>query len=65
MLPGGMWVIGIFIVAPIDCLTNNDSIKRLKLIITAIHKNLEADPYLYGNNRHEKLILAYNSQTKR
>ncbi|XP_008551405.1 protein odr-4 homolog [Microplitis demolitor] len=65
MLPGGMWVLGIFIVGPDDCLNNSDSTQRLRSIITTIHQNLESDPYLYGNNPHDNIILAYNSRTKR
>ncbi|XP_074103502.1 protein odr-4 homolog [Cotesia typhae] len=65
MLPGGMWVLGIFIVGPDDCLNNNDSTQRLRSIVTAIHQNLEFDQYLYGNNPYDNIVLAFNSITKR
>ncbi|XP_034939965.1 protein odr-4 homolog [Chelonus insularis] len=65
MLPGGMWILGIFIIGPEDCLNNNDSTQRLKSIITMIHRNVESDPYLFGTNPHDSIILAFNSRTKK
>lgn len=64
MLPGGMWVLGIFIAAPSDCLSDNTSTQKLRSIVSAIHKNLSSNPYLYGNNPNDALLLAFNSLTK-
>ncbi|XP_063985468.1 protein odr-4 homolog [Diachasmimorpha longicaudata] len=65
MLPGGMWVLGIFVVAPNDCFSDNDSTQRLKFIISSLHKNFQSNSYLYGHNPRESLILAFNSSTHR
>jgi len=62
MLPGGMCVLGIFIVGPKDTLDNIDDVQKLKSVLNAIYKTLSHNnKYLYGNNQDEKLILNFNS----
>ncbi|XP_071575950.1 protein odr-4 homolog isoform X2 [Temnothorax nylanderi] len=62
MLPGGMWVLGIFIVGPEDTLDNTSNVQKLKSVLGAIHKTLSwNNKYLCGNNQDEKLILSFNS----
>lgn len=63
MLPGGMWVLGIFIVGPGDCLNDNSCVPKIRTVLTAIHKNLASNVHLYGNSNQEHLILSFNSNT--
>ncbi|KAJ8669081.1 hypothetical protein QAD02_000340 [Eretmocerus hayati] len=64
MLPGGMSVLGIFIVGPEDCLNNSAHAQKLRTVLSAIHKSLASNSYLYGISDHENLILGFNSVTK-
>ncbi|KAF7991544.1 hypothetical protein HCN44_008915 [Aphidius gifuensis] len=50
---------------PVDCLNENNSMQKLKSITSAIHKNLSVNPYLYGNNPNESIILAFNNSNKK
>ncbi|XP_033331696.1 protein odr-4 homolog isoform X1 [Megalopta genalis] len=61
MLPGGMQVLGAFIVGPDDTINDNMNIQKLRSILMAIHKNLAQNKYLCGNNNEEQLILNLNS----
>ncbi|XP_012272729.1 protein odr-4 homolog [Orussus abietinus] len=63
MLPGGMWVLGLFIVGPKDILA--DGLTRLRSVILAIRKTLGSNEYLYGNNEQENLVLSCNSITRK
>lgn len=65
MLPGGMRVLGIFIVGPEDVLNNNTNVLKLRSILSAIFKNLSHNKYLCGNNNEEHLILNLNSITQK
>lgn len=65
MLPGGMWVLGIFIVGPEDIFASNICIDKLKVILSAIDKNLASNQYLYGNHNQENLILHLNSVSQK
>ncbi|XP_076247256.1 protein odr-4 homolog [Calliopsis andreniformis] len=65
MLPGGMRVLGTFIVGPDDVINNNANVQKLRSILTAIHKNLSHNKYLCGNNNEEHLILNLNSITQK
>lgn len=63
MLPGGMFVLGIFIVSPEDLLSQFNS--KIKGILTTVHKQLEDNSYLYGNENSEKLVLNYCTKTEK
>ncbi|XP_012261309.2 protein odr-4 homolog [Athalia rosae] len=65
MLPGGMWVLGIFVVGPDDILSDSNSIIRLRSVIVAIYKHLALNKFLYGNTDQENLILHFNSLTEK
>ncbi|KAL7305784.1 hypothetical protein TKK_0002033 [Trichogramma kaykai] len=65
MLPGGIWVLGMFVVGPEDCLTDNSLSQKLKSAVMAIHKSLDSNVHLSGNSPHEKLILSFNTLTKK
>lgn len=66
MLPGGMWVLGIFIVGPEDTLDNTNNVQKLKSILSAIYKTLSwNNKHLCGNSQDEKIILSFNSITQK
>lgn len=63
MLPGGMYVLGIFIVSPDDILTPFSP--KIKSMLQQIHKRLSANEFLYGNpDTPEKLVLNYCTKTQ-
>lgn len=63
MLPGGTYVLGVFVIAPEDL--TGSSLDKLKLVLQTMHKQLELTKYLYGNAMSEKLLVMYNSKTLR
>lgn len=66
MLPGGMWVLGVFITGIEDILDTTSNVQKLKSVLGAIHKTLSwNNKHLCGNNQDEKLILAFNSITQK
>ncbi|XP_071858312.1 protein odr-4 homolog isoform X2 [Bombus fervidus] len=65
MLPGGIHVLGIFIVGPKDILHNNNNIQKLKFILTTMQKSLSCNKYLCEDNNEEHLILNLNSVTQK
>ncbi|XP_050445617.1 protein odr-4 homolog isoform X1 [Cataglyphis hispanica] len=66
MLPGGMWVLGVFIVGPEDTLDNTNNVQKLKSVLSAIYKTLSwNNKHLCGNNYDEKIILSFNSITQK
>ncbi|KAG7188289.1 hypothetical protein KM043_007952 [Ampulex compressa] len=65
MLPGCMWVLGIFIVGPGDTINDNGNVHKLRSILSAIHKTLSWNEHLCGNNNEEKLILSFDSVTQK
>jgi len=64
MLPGGMWVLGIFVVSPGDFFSDTSNVQKLRTVLLAIHKNLASNVHLYGNSSYENLVLSFNSSTK-
>ncbi|XP_066586550.1 protein odr-4 homolog [Prorops nasuta] len=65
MLPGGMYILGIFIVGPQDINNDNSNLEKLKLLLVAIERNISYNKYLYGSNNEEQLILGFNSNTQK
>ncbi|XP_076169809.1 protein odr-4 homolog isoform X1 [Ptiloglossa arizonensis] len=65
MLPGGMQVLGVFIVGPDDTMNDNTNVQKIKSILVAIQKNLAHNKYLCGNNIEEHLILSFSSITQK
>lgn len=66
MLPGGMWVLGVFLVGPEDILDNANNVQKLKSVLNAIYKTLSwNNKHLCGNNQDEKIILNFNSITQK
>ncbi|XP_021934616.1 protein odr-4 homolog [Zootermopsis nevadensis] len=66
MLPGGMWVLGIFVVGPGDVFGDPKAVYKLRAVLLHIKKNLSTSRYLHGDSPStEKLVLNLCSTTKR
>ncbi|CAG9768609.1 unnamed protein product [Ceutorhynchus assimilis] len=63
MLPGGMQVLGIFVVSDEDILNPFNS--KIKSILNLINKTLLAQNYLYGTGDNEKLVLHFSPKSQR
>ncbi|GJQ70528.1 hypothetical protein Trydic_g22932 [Trypoxylus dichotomus] len=62
MLPGGVYVLGIFIVSQDDLLAPFSS--RIKSILNKMHKQLAINNFLYGNpDNSEELVINLSSKT--
>lgn len=62
LLPGGIYILGIFVISNDDLL--NPLSPKLKTILNVIHKQLSNNKYLKGNpDFNEKLILNYCTKT--
>ncbi|XP_022909942.2 protein odr-4 homolog [Onthophagus taurus] len=63
MLPGGMYVLGIFVVSNEDLLTPFSN--KLKSILQQVHRQLSANSYMHGTStKSEKLVLNYCTKTQ-
>lgn len=63
MLPGGMYVLGIFVVSQEDILSPFQ--QKIKTMLGHIHRRLNTNEFLYGNpNISEKLVLNYCTTTQ-
>lgn len=58
MLPGGMQVLGIFVLSDEDLVSPLNS--KIKSILNAVSKTCASQNYLFGNNDNEKLVLHYS-----
>ncbi|RZF41642.1 hypothetical protein LSTR_LSTR008077 [Laodelphax striatellus] len=66
MLPGGMWVLGIFTIGPGDLFNEALAPSKLKSVLTKLTKCLSVDNYKYGNSPStEKLAFHLNSDSKK
>jgi len=66
MLPGGMWVLGLFIVGPGDVFGDQKAVSRLRAVLHHIKKNLSNNCFLHGNSpSSDKLVLHLCSTTQR
>lgn len=66
MLPGGMFVQGIFITSDEDVFEDPSHFSKIKSILNFTHKILSSNPYMFGSNPHsiERLILHMSTSTK-
>lgn len=66
MLPGGMFVQGIFITSDEDIFEDPNCFSKVKSIMNYTYKALSANPYMYGNcpYSNERLILHMSTNTK-
>lgn len=63
MLPGGMYVLGIFVISETDLLSPFNG--KLRAILNQIHKQLSINSYLFGNQEiQDKLVLNYCTATE-
>lgn len=66
MLPGGMWVLGVFVVGPGDVFAETTSLAKLNSILTNINKNLNINKFFCGDTTSkEKLLLHLSTDTQR
>lgn len=63
MMPGGMYVLGMFVVSQDDLISPLHP--KIKASLVQIHKHLESNKYLYGNFSSEKLVLNFNCNTNK
>ncbi|CAH1118005.1 unnamed protein product [Phaedon cochleariae] len=63
MLPGGMHVLGVFVISPDSSL--NPFNPKVKAVLQRIHGQLETNTYLYGNSSSEKLVVHYDPKTQK
>ncbi|CAH0728745.1 unnamed protein product, partial [Brenthis ino] len=66
MLPGGLFVQGIFITSDEDIFEDPNYFSKVKSILNFTHKALSVNQYMYGNcpNLNEKLVLHMSTNTK-
>ncbi|XP_047514852.1 protein odr-4 homolog [Pieris napi] len=66
MLPGGVFVLGIFITSDEDIFEDPNYFSKVKSVLNYTHKALNSNQYMYGNipNSNEKLILHMSTSTK-
>lgn len=58
MLPGGVWVLGVFVTGPGDVFAEPAAQTKLGALLRALTKVLEQNPSLHGNSpSSEKLLL--------
>ncbi|XP_039294154.1 uncharacterized protein LOC111048357 [Nilaparvata lugens] len=66
MLPGGMWILGVFTIGPGDLFSDALAQSELKSVLTKLSKCLSVDNYKYGNSPStEKLAFHLNSESKK
>ncbi|GLH09052.1 Protein odr-4 homolog [Gryllus bimaculatus] len=66
MLPGGMFVLGIFVVGPGDIFADSSSVSKLRSVLLRIKKVLLSNKFLHGDSPcAEKLVLHLCSTTQR
>lgn len=66
MLPGGLWVLGFYIVSPGDIFADKNTITKLKTLSQAIYNCNKGNEYLFGRDPSEEmLILSYCSLSKK
>jgi hypothetical protein len=66
MLPGGMWVLGIFTVGPGDVFGEPKAVSKLRAVLHHIKNNLSSNCFLHGDSPStEKLALHLCSNTQR
>ncbi|XP_075233197.1 protein odr-4 homolog [Lycorma delicatula] len=66
MLPGGMWVLGIFIIGPGDLFNDASCQSKMISLLSYMYKCLSRSPYLHGNSpASEKLVFHLSTDTKK
>ncbi|XP_050342461.1 protein odr-4 homolog [Nymphalis io] len=66
MLPGGMFVQGIFITSDEDIFEDPNHFSKIRAVLNFIHKTLSSNQFMFGNYPHmnERLILHMSTSTK-
>lgn len=61
MLPGGMWVLGLFLIGLTDPFENQANCSRLRSILRHMRTELKRKSFYYGDSPSpEKLVLHLN-----
>ncbi|XP_077283826.1 protein odr-4 homolog isoform X2 [Arctopsyche grandis] len=61
MLPGGMFVLGLFIVSSDDVFNDAASLNKIRSILAHINRTLSSNQYMYGVPAHsERLVVHYS-----
>ncbi|CAG9864393.1 unnamed protein product [Phyllotreta striolata] len=63
MLPGGMYVLGIFVVSPEDVFSPFNT--KIKSLLHSVYSTLNDNEYLFGSPSTDKLIVHQSSKTQR
>lgn len=64
MLPGGFWVLGIFVCSSSDIFSDTSAQSTFRSIIYHLKKVLSSEPLLHANSPSpDKLLLHFNSET--
>lgn len=63
MLPGGFYVLGIFVISPDDVL--NPFNPKIKSLLHSVHIQLSSNKYLFGSPNTDKLVLHHSSKTQK
>ncbi|XP_063701968.1 protein odr-4 homolog [Culicoides brevitarsis] len=65
MLPGGMFILGVFVVGPKDVFSDNAGVQKLKSLIVNLQHTIKGNKVLLGDSDSfddgEKLVLWYSS----
>uniref|UniRef100_A0A182STT6 Protein odr-4 homolog n=1 Tax=Anopheles maculatus TaxID=74869 RepID=A0A182STT6_9DIPT len=68
MLPGGMYVMGIFVIHPKNVFQEQSLLSSVKFILMSMKATFDANPLLMGTceelEKSEKLVLYYSSSSK-
>ncbi|XP_050076245.1 protein odr-4 homolog [Anopheles maculipalpis] len=69
MLPGGMYVMGIFVIHPKNVFQDQTLLSSVKFILMSIKATFDANPLLMGTcdelEKNEKLVLYYSSSSSK
>ena len=66
MLPGGMWVLGFYIVGPGDIFSDKNSLSKLRSIANKIHMCTKGNDFMNGKDpSHQKMALHFCSTSKK
>ncbi|XP_014275292.1 protein odr-4 homolog [Halyomorpha halys] len=66
MLPGGMWVLGFFVVGPGDLFSDKNSLVKLRSIANKVHNCTKGNDFMNGKDpSNQKIILHFCSISKK
>jgi hypothetical protein len=57
MLPGGMWVLGLYVVGPGDLFSDKTALNKISSILPFIYKSSKSNPHMRGNTPNNQLVV--------